>query len=134
MKERLKNAGLDVGPTDIWDGVNREIEEETDPGNRARMILQETGRLLAYALDNGVRLYDPEAIVVTGKMAFNDTFWDTVYETAEVGRTARRKLIRAADIAGDDVGRPIGPRGAAWLAFETWVFPTLLGKLDPPSR
>lgn len=131
VKERLENAGLDVGPDDVWEGIDRQIDEETESGNRARLMLQETGRLLAYALDDGVRLYDPEAIVVTGKMAFNNTFWNTVSETAEVGRTARRRLIRAADIPGDKVSRPIGPRGAAWLGFDTWVFPTLLSELDP---
>jgi predicted NBD/HSP70 family sugar kinase len=131
VEERLRTAGLQVGPTDIWDSVYREIEQETAAGLRGRYIVEETGRLLAYALDNGVRLYDPEAIVVTGKMAFNNILWSTVMETTEVGqRSTRRSLMRAADIPGDDVERPIGPRGAAWLGFDTWVFPALLAKLD----
>lgn len=126
VAERLRGAGLSIGPVDIWDGVNDEIARETRAGMRGRLILEETGRLLAYAIDNGVRLYDPEAIVVTGKMAFNDVFWNTVLMTARSQRSSRRALVRASDIPGDDVGRPIGLRGAAWVGFDTWVFPAVL--------
>jgi hypothetical protein len=56
-------------------------------------------------------------------------------EIAEVGRlSSRRSLIRAADILGDDVEQPIGPRGAAWLGFDTWVFPALLAELDMAAQ
>jgi hypothetical protein len=135
VEERLKAAGLAVDPTDIWESVYREIEQESAAGICGRLILEETGRLLAYALDNGVRLYDPEAIVVTGKMAFNDTMWTTVSQTAEVSRDSKRRLlVRAADIPGDDVDRPIGPRGAAWLGFDTWVYPALLAELDAAGQ
>lgn len=132
IEDRLKNAGLPVTPEDIWEGVYREIDKATSPGIRGRLILEEAGRLLAYALDNGIRLYDPEAILVTGKMVFNDIFWSIASETTQV--SARRCLRRAADIPGDDVKRPIGPRGAAWLGFDTWVFPARLATLDaaPP--
>jgi hypothetical protein len=130
VTERLRKAGLSVERGDVWDGINRQIELETEEGHRARLILEETGRLLAYALDNGLGLYDPEAILVTGKMAFNHTFWQTVKEAAVAARAEHRCLVRAADISGDDVSRPIGPRGAAWLGFDTWVFPALLRRLE----
>jgi len=103
-------------------------------GLRARQILKETGRLLAYAIDNGVGLYDPEAVLLTGKMSFNDTFWDALHRSCGVSRDPRRKLVRACAIPVDDVNRPIGPRGAAWLGFDTWVFPRLLDGIDPERR
>jgi hypothetical protein len=130
VEERLRTAGLGVDPSGIWEGIDREIEQESTAGICGRLILEETGRLLAYALDNGVRLYDPEAIVVTGKMSFNDTLWSTVSQTAEVSQGSKRLLVRAADIPGDDTERPIGARGAAWLGLDTWVYPALLAGLD----
>jgi hypothetical protein len=83
-----------------------------------------------YALDNGVQPYDPEAVLVTGKMAFNNSFWTTVSQTAEVARSSRRRLLaRGADIPSDEVDRQIGALGAAWLGFDTWVCPRLLAEL-----
>jgi hypothetical protein len=130
--ERLRDVA-DVAPTPemIWDGVDELVASESPAGARARAVLEETGRLTALAIDVGVRLYDPEAVLVTGMMPFNQTFWDAVKETANVSQHSERRVLeRAVDLPGDDVNRPIGPRGAAWLGFDTWVFPSKLAEMD----
>ncbi len=96
------------------------------------MILEETGRLVGYALDLSTRLYDPEAIPVTGTLPYNKTIWDQIQETVErssstTRRAGVRRMYRAQDIEGCNATEdPIGPRGAAWLALDTYVFPALI--------
>lgn len=132
VAERL---GLEVVGGDLhsfWQRAEDLATEDSLRGDRSRMILEETGRLVGYALDLATRLYDPEAILVTGTLPYNRTIWDQIQETVErtsstTRRAGPRRMYRAQDIQGsaatDD---PIGPRGAAWLALDTYVYPALI--------
>jgi predicted NBD/HSP70 family sugar kinase len=59
----MERLGLPAAPETLkahWEKVGADAAE----GARFDAVLRETGRLLGHALDNGIRLYAPEAVVV----------------------------------------------------------------------
>jgi len=130
VAERL---GLEIVRGDLhsfWRQAEGLTREDSLRGDRSRMILEETGRLVGYALDLAARLYDPEVILVTGTLPYNTSIWDQIRETVERATTrgaGPRRMYRAQDIEGfSAIDDPIGPRGAAWLALDTYVYPALI--------
>jgi predicted NBD/HSP70 family sugar kinase len=120
---------IDVDPNDL-DEILRVSAEGPDATplikSSVREALAETGRLLGYALDLGVRLYDPEAVFLTGGVPYSDVIWNAIEETSELPASGRRSLLRVSDLVTDDTKDPIGPRGAAHLATDTWIYPAVL--------
>jgi hypothetical protein len=63
---------------------------------------------------------------------YNKTIWEQIQETVErssstTRRAGVRRMYRAQDIEGcNATDDPIGPRGAAWLALDTYVYPALI--------
>lgn len=119
---------LGVPPDRLDDVLRATIDDGDDAGGDTIDLdtLRETGRLIGYALDTGVRLYDPEAVFLTGGVSYSNVVWQAIEETADVARSERRSLVRVADLDTDDTTDPIGLRGGARLAADTWIYPAVL--------
>jgi len=137
LAERLGIRDYGLGLHGLIKEAHILANTDSAEGTKATLVLEETGALLAHAIDLASRLYDPAAIFVTGTLPHSDVVWTGLSETfkrlSPAGRT--RPLWRSPDIEGTDAeADPIGPRGAAWLALDTFVYPELVRRARQSSR
>lgn len=138
----LKRLGISPGgsPSAAVDELTAMLDSPDEKVRlRAGLVLQETGRLLAHAIEGAVRLYDPHAVVLSGSLPFYDPMWKALEKTGrELGipQTPHdpRLLLRGKELEDSGSESPLGPCGAAWLALDTWAFPMILSKVKLPSK
>ena len=138
LAERLNIRDREIPLHELIQQTQMGAEQRSATGSVAKLVLEETGRLMAHAIDLATRLYDPSAVFVTGTLPYSDRVWSGLTDAFQLLTPrghAPRPLWRSADIEGTGAHQdPIGPRGGAWLALDTFVYPSLLQLVSKPQQ